>query len=74
MGIFGRPEAAFAQDVRYNFDKSGFPSDPPIWEAVVAVPRYRGEQLTELALHPITLGHGKARSVRGRPRHLAAEI
>ena len=54
-------------DARYNFDKSGFPSDPPIWEAVVAVPRYRGEQLTELALHPITLGHGKSRSVRGRP-------
>src|SRR5688572_12063640 len=54
-------------DARYNFDKSGFPADPPIWEAVVAVPRYRGEQLIELALHPITLGHGKARSVRGRP-------
>jgi poly-gamma-glutamate capsule biosynthesis protein CapA/YwtB (metallophosphatase superfamily) len=54
-------------DARYDFDKSGFPSDPPIWEAVVAAPRYRGEQLIELALHPITLGHGKARSVRGRP-------
>jgi poly-gamma-glutamate synthesis protein (capsule biosynthesis protein) len=38
-----------------------------IWEAVVAVPKFRGEQLVELALHPITLGHGKARSVRGRP-------
>ena len=54
-------------DQRYNFDKSGFPADPMIWEAVVAVPKFRGEQLTELALHPITLGHGKARSVRGRP-------
>jgi poly-gamma-glutamate capsule biosynthesis protein CapA/YwtB (metallophosphatase superfamily) len=54
-------------DARYNFDKSGFPADPMIWEAVVAVPKFRGEQLTELALHPITLGHGKARSVRGRP-------
>ena len=31
------------------------------------MPRYRGKQLVELALHPITLGHGKARSVRGRP-------
>ena len=55
-------------DQRYDFDKSGFPADPPIWEAVVAVPRFRGEQLTELALHPITLGHGKSRSVRGRPQ------
>jgi poly-gamma-glutamate capsule biosynthesis protein CapA/YwtB (metallophosphatase superfamily) len=54
-------------DRRYDFDKSGFPADPLIWEAAVAVPRFRGEQLIELALHPITLGHGKARSVRGRP-------
>jgi hypothetical protein len=54
-------------DARYNFDKSGFPADPMIWEAVVAVPKVRGEQLAEVALHPITLGHGQARSVRGRP-------
>src|SRR5688500_15162276 len=54
-------------DARYNFDKSGFPADPMIWEAVVAVPKFRGEQLVELALHPITLGHGKSRTVRGRP-------
>ena len=54
-------------DARYDFDKSGFPADPPIWEAVVAMPRYRGQQLVELALHPITLGHGQSRSVRGRP-------
>jgi poly-gamma-glutamate synthesis protein (capsule biosynthesis protein) len=54
-------------DARYDFDKSGFPADRMIWEAVVAVPRFRGEQLLELALHPITLGFGKARSVRGRP-------
>jgi poly-gamma-glutamate capsule biosynthesis protein CapA/YwtB (metallophosphatase superfamily) len=61
-------------DQRYNFDKSGFPADPMIWEAVVAVPRFRGEQLTELALHPITLGHGKARSVRGRPMFAEGEL
>ncbi|HUQ86830.1 MAG TPA: CapA family protein [Vicinamibacterales bacterium] len=54
-------------DARYDFDKSGFPADPPIWEAVVAMPRYRGDQLVELALHPITLGYGKSRAVRGRP-------
>lgn len=54
-------------DARYNFDKSGFPADPMIWEAVVAMPKFRGEQVTEIALHPITLGHGQARSVRGRP-------
>jgi poly-gamma-glutamate synthesis protein (capsule biosynthesis protein) len=54
-------------DARYNFDKSGFPSDRMIWEAVVAVPKFRGDQLAELALHPITLGFGHSRSVRGRP-------
>ena len=54
-------------DARYNFDKSGFPADPLIWEAVVAIPRFRGGVLSEVALHPITLGHGQARSVRGRP-------
>ncbi|MFN2445610.1 MAG: CapA family protein [Vicinamibacterales bacterium] len=54
-------------DARYDFDKTGFPADPLIWEAVVAVPKFRGDELTEVALHPITLGHGKARSARGRP-------
>ena len=54
-------------DARYDLDKSGFPADPLIWEAVVAIPTFRGKQLIELAFHPITLGHGKPRSVRGRP-------
>ncbi len=61
-------------DARYNFDKSGFPADPPIWEAVVAAPKFHGDRLTELALHPITLGHGKARSVRGRPMFAEGEL
>jgi poly-gamma-glutamate capsule biosynthesis protein CapA/YwtB (metallophosphatase superfamily) len=61
-------------DARYNFDKSGFPADRLIWEAVVAVPTFRGQQLTELALHPITLGFGQARSVRGRPQFAAGEL
>jgi poly-gamma-glutamate synthesis protein (capsule biosynthesis protein) len=61
-------------DARYNFDKSGFPADRMIWEAVVAVPTFRGERLTELALHPITLGFGKSRSVRGRPLFAEGEV
>ena len=47
--------------------RAAFPPIDSIWEAVVAVPKFRGKQLTELALHPITLGFGQARSVRGRP-------
>jgi poly-gamma-glutamate synthesis protein (capsule biosynthesis protein) len=61
-------------DARYNFDKSGFPADRMIWEAVVAVPKFRGEQLTELSLHPLTLGFGKSRSVRGRPIFAEGEL
>ncbi len=61
-------------DARFNFDKSGFPADRLIWEAVVAMPKFRGDRLTELALHPITLGFGKARSVRGRPQFADGEL
>jgi poly-gamma-glutamate synthesis protein (capsule biosynthesis protein) len=61
-------------DARYNFDKSGFPADRMIWEAVVAVPKFRGKQLTELALHPITLGFGQSRAVRGRPLFADGEL
>jgi poly-gamma-glutamate capsule biosynthesis protein CapA/YwtB (metallophosphatase superfamily) len=61
-------------DARYNFDKSGFPSDRMIWEAVVAVPKFRGEKLIELALHPISLGFGQPRSVRGRPLFAEGEL
>ena len=61
-------------DRRYNFDKSGFPADRLIWEADVAVPKFCGESLTELALHPITLGFGKSRSVRGRPLFAEGEL
>ncbi len=52
---------------RYDNDKAGFPANPLIWESVVAMPRFDGERLVELALHPIGLGFGQPRQVRGRP-------
>jgi poly-gamma-glutamate synthesis protein (capsule biosynthesis protein) len=61
-------------DARYDFDKSGFPADRMIWEAFVAVPRFRGDHLSEIALHPITLGFGAARSARGRPQLAEGEL
>ncbi|MEP7116722.1 MAG: CapA family protein [Acidobacteriota bacterium] len=52
---------------RYDFDRTGFPADRRIWESVVAMPRFDGHTLVELALHPISLGFGAPRQVRGRP-------
>jgi poly-gamma-glutamate capsule biosynthesis protein CapA/YwtB (metallophosphatase superfamily) len=54
-------------DRRYDNDKAGFPADREIWESVVAMPRWQGKRLVELALHPISLGFGKPRTERGRP-------
>ena len=54
-------------DRRYQNDQAGFPADRLIWEAMIAVPRFDGHQLRELALHPITLGFGASRTARGRP-------
>ena len=52
---------------RYSNDTRGFPADPLIWESVVAVPRFRGKQLLELVLHPISLGYKQSAARRGRP-------
>ena len=54
-------------DARYENDTVGFPATPEIWESVVARPVFEGDTLVELRLHPISLGFGKARTVRGRP-------
>jgi poly-gamma-glutamate capsule biosynthesis protein CapA/YwtB (metallophosphatase superfamily) len=64
------PEAGVADfnDRRYGpAGERGFPADPLIWEAVVAVPRFKGKQLIELALYPISLGFKKPPTERGRP-------
>lgn len=61
-------------DARYKNDTEGFPAIPEIWEAVIAVPTFRNRQLVELALHPIDLGFGKPRQVRGRPILAGSEL
>ena len=61
-------------DARYDFDKTGFPADRMIWEAFLAIPRFRGQQLNEIALYPITLGFGASRSERGRPQLAEGEL
>jgi len=52
---------------RYSNDTRGFPANREIWESVIAVPRWRGSQLVDIQLYPITLGFGKAPAERGRP-------
>jgi len=54
-------------DARYDHDRTGFPASPEIWESVVAETVFQGKELVELKLHPISLGFGKPRYVRGRP-------
>jgi poly-gamma-glutamate capsule biosynthesis protein CapA/YwtB (metallophosphatase superfamily) len=60
-------QVADFNDRRYDGDRRGFPADRLIWESIVAIPRFRGKQLVELALHPISLGFQKPTTQRGRP-------
>ncbi len=59
---------------RYRDDTTGFPADPLIWEAVIAMPTFQGGRLVELVLHPISLGFGQPASQRGRPRLAEPEL
>ena len=52
---------------RYANDTRGFPVNREIWESVVAVPRFDGDVLIDVVLHPITLGFGLPPAIRGRP-------
>ncbi len=45
----------------------GFPTLVENWESIIAVPTFRGGNLSELKLYPISLGYGAPRQVRGRP-------
>ena len=65
LGVDGQPNDYLNR--RYENDKAGFPANRLIWESVVAMPRFDGDRLVELALHPIGLGFGAPRQVRGRP-------
>ncbi|MDH3734250.1 MAG: CapA family protein [Gemmatimonadota bacterium] len=55
------------QSTRIENMGGGFPADPAYWESFLAVTEYEAGKLKEVRLHPITLGHGLSRAVRGRP-------
>ena len=61
-------------DRRYDHDTRGFPSQREIWESVVAVAEWEEGQLVDLTLHPITLGFGQPRTVRGRSMFAEPEL
>jgi len=52
---------------RSSGDTRGFNADREIWESFVATLRWNGRRLTELRLHPISLGFGSPMTERGRP-------
>jgi poly-gamma-glutamate capsule biosynthesis protein CapA/YwtB (metallophosphatase superfamily) len=69
--LFGLPGTALAADLynaRFSNSTPGFPSNAEYYESVVAVPTFQGQQLLELKLYPIELGHQAPRSQRGTPR------
>lgn len=74
LGLDESDGLADFNEARYNNDTTGFPAIPEIWEAVIAVPEWSGQQLVELTLHPITLGFGQPRHVRGRPMFAEGEL
>ena len=55
-------------------DTAGFPADKRFWEAVVPVLTYDGGRLSGIEVHPITLGFGEPRYVRGLPRFAEGEM
>lgn len=55
-------------ETRSNGDQRGFNADREIWESFVATVHWNGAELTEVQLHPITLGFGLSMTQRGRPK------
>lgn len=53
---------------RTNNDQGGFPADRRYWETVLPVLTWEGRRLVGMELHPVSLGLGEARHLRGRPR------
>ena len=67
VGLGPQDTPADFYDKRSDLDQRGFPSDPVYWHSVVASCEFKSNSLDRVLLHPIDMGHGKARSQRGRP-------
>ena len=67
IGLGRDAEIGDFNETRSDGDRKGFDADREIWESFVATLHWNGKQLTELRLHPISLGFGQPMSQRGRP-------
>ena len=65
---------ADAMGARYRNGTVGFPASPIWYESVIAVPYFKGHELSELRLYPIDLGQKAPRSQRGTPRLANEEV
>lgn len=65
------PGMVFKQ--RSDSDRKGFPADRRFWETVVPVCGFVDGKLSSLEIHPVTLGLGQERHLRGRPRLAVGE-
>jgi poly-gamma-glutamate synthesis protein (capsule biosynthesis protein) len=61
-------------NARYKNGTVGFPASSIWYESVVAVPYFKGHQLSQLRLFPIELGQKAPRSQRGTPRLANEEL
>jgi len=73
-GLGASSHVADFNDARYESDTIGFPAKPEIWESVIAVPFWKDGNLERLEFHPISLGYGQPRQVRGRPMLAGADL
>jgi poly-gamma-glutamate synthesis protein (capsule biosynthesis protein) len=60
------PGAVYAK--RTQDDQAGFPSDRRYWESVIPILTFANGGVTRMEIHPISLGLGEPRHLRGRPR------
>jgi poly-gamma-glutamate capsule biosynthesis protein CapA/YwtB (metallophosphatase superfamily) len=58
---------------RTDDDRKSFPADRRFWETIVPICRFADGRLTGLEIHPVTLGLGEKRHLRGRPRLATGE-
>lgn len=73
LGLDGVTDVGVFNDIRGEHPLYSFQDKLGYWESVVALPMWRDGQLHSIELHPISLGPGQPRSVRGRPLLATAE-